>query len=90
MQAKDIGDKEFLQVVIAAIGHRHQHTGWDCGGIVTIWDLEAVMPDTWPYKVMVAKAKSLINRGLLDGCGCGCRGDFEITEAGDSLLATSA
>lgn len=32
--------------------------------------------DDMPRKVVQAKAKSLIRRGLADGCTCGCRGDF--------------
>lgn len=30
---------------------------------------------------------SLIRRGLVDGCGCGCRGDFMITDKGRFTLA---
>lgn len=29
-------------------------------------------------KVVLAKLRSLIRRGLLDGCYCGCRGDIEL------------
>lgn len=39
-----------------------------------------------PEKVVIAKAKRLIGRGLIVGCACGCRGDFEITPAGKALL----
>jgi hypothetical protein len=40
------------------------------------------MPAGTPPKLALAKMKSLIKRGLVDGCGCGCRGDFEITGRG--------
>lgn len=30
-----------------------------------------------PEKVVLAKMKTMIRRGLIDGCTCGCRGDFE-------------
>ena len=30
----------------------------------------------YPEKVIRAKAWRLIKRGLIDGCCCGCRGDF--------------
>lgn len=33
-----------------------------------------------PYKVVEAKARRLIRRGLLTGCTCGCRGDFEVVD----------
>jgi hypothetical protein len=41
-------------------------------GWVMIWDL---------------KLQSLIDRKLIDGCTCGCRGDFELTPAGRASLA---
>lgn len=31
-----------------------------------------------PPKVLLAKAKRLIRRRLIDGCTCGCRGDFRV------------
>lgn len=31
-----------------------------------------------PAKVIQAKCSKLIKRGVLDGCACGCRGDFTI------------
>lgn len=34
-----------------------------------------------PPKLMLAKAKGLIKRGIIDGCACGCRGDFEVVDA---------
>jgi hypothetical protein len=34
-------------------------------------------PD-FPPKVVTAKLGSLVRRKVLDGCTCGCRGDFEI------------
>lgn len=38
-------------------------------------------PDT-PDKLRLAKMQSLLKRGLVDGCGCGCRGDWCITDKG--------
>lgn len=37
-------------------------------------------------KILRAKFKSLIKRGLCGGCACGCRGDFEITDKGLALI----
>lgn len=31
-----------------------------------------------PWKVVLAKAKRLVRRDLIDGCTCGCRGDFQV------------
>lgn len=47
--------------------------------------MDAYFPDI-PNKVMRAKGQRLIDRGLLDGCMCGCRGDMEITEAGLAFI----
>jgi len=32
--------------------------------------------ESYPTKVVKAKLNSLIKRGLVSGCICGCRGDF--------------
>lgn len=29
----------------------------------------------------------LIYKGIIDGCPCGCRGDYELTDKGRALLA---
>ena len=42
-----------------------------------IWDLEERLPG-FPRKVITAKCRQLIKRGLLEGCTCGCRGDYYI------------
>jgi hypothetical protein len=40
------------------------------------------MPKDTPPKLKLAKMQSLHRRGLVGGCTCGCRGDFEITDKG--------
>ena len=39
-----------------------------------------------PRKVLQAKGSRLIDRDLMTGCMCGCRGDMEITERGLLLI----
>ncbi len=39
-----------------------------------------------PPNLVRAKIERLIDRGLVDGCACGCRGDFTVTEKGRALL----
>lgn len=39
------------------------------------WDIEELLPDA-PPKVVLAKLRKLIRKGYIDGCSCGCRGDF--------------
>ena len=48
--------------------------------------VQHAMPAGVPYKVVQAKMASLISRGLVSGCTCGCRGDFELTGKGKSFL----
>lgn len=79
IHAKDISDVEMLRVV-AAINDPSGARRW-----ALTYDLDEALP-SFPRKVVLAKARQLIKRGLLDGCGCGCRGDFEITAKGRELL----
>jgi len=34
--------------------------------------------------------KKLIKKGLVEGCGCGCRGDYELSEKGADQLANDS
>lgn len=77
MQAKHVPDRPVLEFLASNQGH------WCFLGGTP--DLLTAMPEGTPRKVALAKMRSLINRGLVSGCPCGCRGDFEITPKG--LLA---
>lgn len=71
MQAKDITD----DAVLAAIRSEELRRGasrWDIGMELVLHVGEV------PEKVVLAKLRSMEKRGLVDGCLCGCRGDFEI------------
>ncbi|MXF49657.1 hypothetical protein GR294_24505 [Raoultella sp. Lac2] len=46
------------------------------------------MPDGSTEKFQLSVMKNLISKRLVDGCCCGCRGDFTLTEKG--LLALDA
>lgn len=89
MQAKDIPDNAILDIVrmfnegrqpttVLQWPHRpdwpdqilQPHPAW-----CLTYDLEERMPDV-PPKVILAKCRSLIKRGKMHGCYCGCRGDF--------------
>jgi hypothetical protein len=45
------------------------------------------MPEGVCDKLRIAKMAMMIRRGIVDGCPCGCRGDFVITKKGEDLLA---
>jgi len=58
-------------------------SGWhpDVPGVVNLYhsghELTEAARAAIPTKVLLAKAKRLIRRSVLDGCHCGCRGDFQ-------------
>lgn len=88
VQAKDIPETPILDGLLAI--KKHNPTSW-AGAI--IWDLPGFdfslmrkVPAGTPEKVLLAKMASLVKRGLVDGCCCGCRGDFRITDKGIAHL----
>lgn len=80
MKAADIPDTAMLYYV--ASSPKRNSAGW-----VMLWDMQhAPIFAQFPPKVVLAKARALLKRGLLSGCGCGCRGDFTVTEKGMALM----
>lgn len=75
---------ERQQVWVRYASYTHGGPGWSIG--VSRWDIGVELWE-YPEKVLLAKLRKLVRRRLLDGCPCGCRGDFVITEAGRALLA---
>ena len=92
MKAADISDEAFLDAIRTV--HRVRWgsaqtwigaSRWDIGAVLSghpEWCGESEALDrelmAFPEKVVQAKGRILIRRGLIDGCGCGCRGDFVI------------
>jgi len=70
VKAADISDEEFIRAVVKCAA--------DYGGN---WAMARNVFDefpTFPPKVVQAKARQLLKRGWLEGCGCGCRGDWHV------------
>lgn len=65
MQAKDVNASQVLWAVAATMK----------GIGASRRDVGAFFPDV-PEKVLLAKLRRLIRAGKLNGCDCGCRGDF--------------
>ena len=88
LQAKDLEDRAVLAEV-----RRCQRLPWPHDGSpiddetrwATRWEIAGALGDP-PDRVMLAKLGALMRRGLLTGCACVCRGDLEITPAGEALL----
>lgn len=80
MQCKDIP-------TIPILIHVKKH-----GGIGCSWfsgderDVVNAMPRGTPEKLRFTKMKNLIHKGLIDGCPCGCRGDYELSTKGEKLI----
>jgi hypothetical protein len=74
MQCKDISDEVFLAALRRVPGSAN--CGWRNRWAVHA-ELEAVVGPV-PERLMLAKARRLIARGLMKGCACGCRGDWQI------------
>lgn len=82
MQCKDIADAD----VLAAVDTAARLSGFT---MATRWDVAAVLaghPEhvgqppvdypTMPDRLLLAKLRKMIRRGVLEGCACGCRGDL--------------
>ena len=78
MQCKDIPDKPILHFLY----ERTSGGEWCNWGLGNERDVTAAMPANTPPKLVLAKMRMLIRRGLVTGCTCGCRGDFELTQKG--------
>lgn len=74
MQCKDIPDLPILRF-LSEHGRCVRYAGYPKS-------VTNAMPDEIPERLALAKMATLIRRGLVDGCVCGCRGDFEITRKG--------
>ena len=77
MKAADLDDTQMLRTVEALCV---EHGMW------TMTTLVAERYPDAPYKVVAAKLSKLLKRGLLSGCDCGCRGDWELTAKGREWL----
>ena len=75
IQAKHIDTRAILLAIEAAGADRPSRWAF-------LRDLESF----GPRKVVLAKCRSLMGRGLIDGCACGCRGDFSLTDEGIAWL----
>lgn len=64
MKAADISDESVLKLL-------------DRDKMTFMWELKAAFPLV-PQKVLTAKLRKMIKRRRIEGCVCGCRGDFTL------------
>lgn len=89
--ARDIPDIVFLRAVAAASRHGLWSTRWDVAQILGGFTLDDPYREIGgvpgvPWKVVLAKFRRVRGRGLVTGCDCSCRGDFELTDKGRALI----
>lgn len=80
MKCKDIADTPILRFLA------QRPTTWHNWIFGDEKDVRQAMPANVPNKLVLAKMRMLIRRGLVEGCGCGCRGDFVISDQGLETL----
>ena len=78
MQCKDIPDEPIIQFLREHSGPFEWATWGPSAGMPTVQD---AMPPGTPPKLQLAKMRMLMRRGIVQGCPCGCRGDFYLTES---------
>lgn len=83
MQCKDIDDLRILKFLKQHMGVWCTH--WESKRIPSVM---SAMPKGIPDKLYLAKMRQLLRRGLVTGCGCGCRGDWEITDKGLAFIGS--
>lgn len=97
IQVKDIPTLPILQQLARRNGR--WHTVWNCSNECpadTCCDCERTMPSLChvmpglDYRLRTAKMASLKRLGLVDGCECGCRGDWHILDKGLAELHATA
>jgi hypothetical protein len=82
IQTKDIPDEVMLDLVKSLSTIQRAYVD-DQGfhsfktSSASRFDIENLWPSV-PPKVLQAKLKKLADQGLIEGCTCGCRGDFEV------------
>lgn len=89
LQCKDISDRLVLEFVRSVNNRDTKPRGvtWFYQYDSPPFDnsLQNVLPNI-PAKLALAKVRMLLRRGLVEGCGCGCRGDFFLTDKGKLFL----
>ena len=78
-QCKDIPELPILEFLYQ---RKLDDKVWSCWYEGFENSIDQAMPENTHWKLRVAKMAKLIKRGLISGCGCGCRGDYEITSKG--------
>jgi hypothetical protein len=91
VKASDISDIEMLQLIRQEqIEKKAERPVWADEPVETVWTctwtLAAKLAPTYPEKVVAAKLRKLLKKKMIDGCPCGCRGDWTVLPKGEEIL----
>jgi hypothetical protein len=81
MQCKHIPERPILEFLESLNG------AWANWYFENECSIRHLFPPEANDKLVLAKMAQMIRKGVIDGCPCGCRGDFVITEKGQAALA---
>ena len=84
MKCKDIPDRPILTFIDSVKDKPCSAFGIKIAKDTSVFN---AMPIGTHPRLALAKMNMLIRRGLIDGCACGCRGDFTITTKGRHFIA---
>lgn len=75
LQCKDIPDEDIL-----ALLRQRPGVGFSWFDIETgMPSVRKAFPPGCPDNLILAKMRQMIHKGVVEGCACGCRGDFRET-----------
>jgi hypothetical protein len=78
MKVSDIPTKPILEFLSKLDGWAYWFEGES--------SVQNAMPKELPTNLVLAKMRNLIKSCYDDGCPCGCRGDYEITDKGREYI----
>lgn len=81
MQCKDIPERPILEFLEGLNG---TWANWFDAKYEN--SVRRAMPANVPEKLICAKMAQMIRKGVVDGCPCGCRGDYVLTDKGRDAL----
>lgn len=86
IKCADLDDLSILRFIHSC---RNQPLGakfQDIAEVVSALNYDILQDSPIPFKLMRAKLKRLHKRELINGCTCGCRGDFTLAPKGLFLI----
>lgn len=91
IQAKHVPEAPILRALANSEGWMTHWYGTSEAMSDPAWSLPAAEPElrAFPERVLLAKLAAMKRRDLIDGCECGCRGDWVILDKGRETLNAS-